>query len=125
MALYLTDPHSPPSIAWYWPQVAGALIGGILGVGLVSSLRRRHLTYDSQTRTVTARDRIWGLWREYPCEGFDRLEYEAGTGRLYQVRADGKRRRVPVDRHEAVRAEWRAFIDQFERDHAPAEPESS
>jgi len=129
VALYLKNPQSPPSFPWFLggagPGVIGGISGGLLGVGLLSFIRRRVLTYDPQTRSVEARDRMWGLWQDFPSEGFDRLEYEAGTGRLYEVRTDGRRRRVPVNRGEAIGTEWRAFVEQFERDHAPGEPGSS
>jgi hypothetical protein len=129
VALYVHNPESVPALPWYLagpgPGFIGAIIGGFVGAGAKSLIFNRLLTYYPQTKTVEARDRFWGLWKEFPCEGFDRLEYEAATGKLFEVRSEGKRRQVPVNRGEAVREEWRTFVEQFERDHAPIEPDSS
>ncbi|MBO3733820.1 hypothetical protein [Glycomyces niveus] len=129
MALYLHNPESAPALPWFLggpgPGLIGGIIGGFLGVGLKSHIWSRLLVYHPQSKTVEARDRVWGFWQVYPREGFGRLEFDAETGRLFEVRANGERRRVPVHRGEAKRDEWCTFIEQFERDHQPADPDEA
>lgn len=116
-AMYLANPDSAPSFMGFpVPTLIGGVVGASIGVGVKPYIDGHLLTYDSQTRTIRARD-LWGLRRTYPRKGFDRLEFAAESGRIFQVRPDGNRRRVPVGPGRANGTEWRRFIDQFERDH--------
>jgi hypothetical protein len=117
----------PLSIPWYLDglyKLIGGAAGAMIGLGALPYVMRRLFVYDPRTRSVTARERLWGTWEHYPRKNFDRLEYESATGRIVEVQADGKRKRVPVNRGDAVGSEWREFVEQFDRDHAPVEPRS-
>lgn len=114
--------HSPDAVPWYMVPLGtffSSVVGACLGLGLKPHIMRRLLSYDSSTRTIRARDQWWGRWQTYPHGRFTHLEYSAETGDFHQVRADGRRRRVPVSRGEATREEWQRLVEQFQRDHAP------
>jgi hypothetical protein len=54
--------------------------------------------------------------REFPRPGCEQLEYSVYLGALYEVRADGKRRRVATG-WAREQVAWRAFVDRFRSDH--------
>lgn len=77
---------------------------------LVLLFRRWYFTFDARSRVVTASGR-WKARGTYPSRRFDRIEYSVYDARIYEVRADGKRRRLPVRRWFADRRDWEALVD--------------
>lgn len=81
------------------------------------------LAYESGSGLVSVKTR--GLpTREFPRRGYERLEYSVYNGALYEVRADGRRRRVATGRARD-QVEWKAFVDRFVRDHPIADSRST
>jgi YD repeat-containing protein len=121
LAVYLGSPESVPVFLTKYPvdTFVGGLIGAFLGIGAGSYMFRHLFTYDPRDRTIRARDRWWGRWRVHPRKGFERLQYDARSRRVYEVRPDGRRHRIPIDSGYANRRDWQAFIERFERDHVP------
>lgn len=86
-----------------------AALFGFGSWGAVLLFRKRYLAFDHST------GRLWGSRyygrAQYPRAGFDRLEYCIYDARIYEVSADGKRRRVPDTCWWANREDWRALAD--------------
>lgn len=80
----------------------------IFALGLL--LKGPHLRYYSESRRVIGPKR-WGQRTEYPRSGFDRIEYSVYDARIYEIRSNGKRRRLPVMRWFADRRDWAALVD--------------
>ncbi|MEU6249318.1 hypothetical protein [Glycomyces sp. NPDC047010] len=62
--------------------------------------------------------------REFPSAGYERLEYSVYWGCLFEVRADGKRRRVARG-WARDQDTWKAFVDRFLEDLRPVAPASA
>lgn len=107
------------------PEILGGAIGGLIGAGCKPYLVRLLMTYDPATRVLRARDWFSGRLRVYPREGFIRLERSDRTGDFYQVRADGTRKRIPLNINGVNAADWWRFVEQFDRDHRPVETDRS
>lgn len=128
--LHLTTPFFDGDwLPWYIEQPIAAIlaIGFVrpLGQAIEPYFRKRLLPYNSANRTI----RAWSFWRSgwwvYPCERFNHLEYSPERNRIYEVRTNGSRAKLPVRRRQAVEADWQAFIEQFQRDHPIASAEGS
>jgi hypothetical protein len=112
----------PPGLDPTAQFLTGLLIGvpGGLAAGSIALLLRRvYLTYDARERTI----RGPGYWRNnttYPRAGYDRLEYSPYDARIYEVRADGKRRRLILRRWVANPQDWKALVDLLLTPQHPA-----
>jgi len=94
-----------------WKTMLMGLGTTLIGAGVGGLWQRPYFTYRSPDR-ITAKNH-WGREHAYPREGFIRLEYSPVLGEVHQVRADGKRRRLPVRRHVADPRDWETFVNAF------------
>jgi hypothetical protein len=97
--------------------LAGFILGlvygvpaGLAGGSIALLLRSTYLTYDASTRTLRGPSH-WRINTNYPRAGYDRVEYSPYDARLYEVRADGKRRRLFFRRWVANQQDWRVLVD--------------
>ncbi|GAA2267235.1 hypothetical protein GCM10009853_020620 [Glycomyces scopariae] len=82
--------------------------------GALPLLLRPVLTYKEGRVSVKSLGRPA---REYPSPGFERLEFSVYTGCLYEVRADGKRRKIARGWARDLDS-WKVFVDRFLADAA-------
>lgn len=133
-------------LPWFFPNdldptnqfLSGLLLGvpsGLAGGSIALLMRKAYLTYDVQTRTLRGPSR-WRNLTSYPRRGYDRLEFSPYDARIYEVRTDGKRRRLMFRRWVADQGDWRALVDllltqqnaratsapagRFKHDHKPS-----
>ncbi|WP_030144584.1 hypothetical protein [Glycomyces sp. NRRL B-16210] len=93
------------------PLGFGALL--YLLIGAVPLLLNPTLIYESGQVSVKTRGRAL---RRFPRRGGDRLEYSLYDGALFEVRGDGRRRRIATGRARD-QAAWKTFVDRFAQDH--------
>ncbi|MCD0444757.1 hypothetical protein LO763_14140 [Glycomyces sp. A-F 0318] len=99
------------------------MAGGYVLFGVLPIVCNPVLAYESGSDRVSVKTR--GLpARGFPRPGFERLEHSVYDGVLYEVRADGKRRRVARG-WARDQAAWKTFVDRFMRDQAAAESRST
>ncbi|MEU6249319.1 hypothetical protein [Glycomyces sp. NPDC047010] len=91
----------------------------VLAAGFGPLVGAQDLVYDPQTRSV-----FRGSGSGFPRRKFERLEYSIYSGRLYQVRADG-RRRVIAAWWGFVPEDWRQFADRLLQDQSVPEGQDS
>ncbi|GAA2142165.1 hypothetical protein [Glycomyces algeriensis] len=108
--LIMFDPGGINSTADDLTRAAGFASFNLAFWCLVLLFRRWYFTFDARNRAVTASGR-WKARGTYPSRRFDRIEYSVYDARIYEVRADGKRRRLPVRRWLADQQDWRALVD--------------
>lgn len=90
--------------------------------GAVPLLLDPKLTYELGTGRVTVKPR--GLpAREFPRPGDDRLAYSIYNGALYDIRSNGKRRRIATG-WAREQVAWKTFVDRFLDERAPTGPRS-
>lgn len=118
VALILLDPASGDRAVDDLWRAAGILIGAFAFQFLDRLFRHWYFTFDAESRKLTARGR-WGSERTYPRHGFDRIEYSTYDAGIYEVAANGKRRRLPVRRWFADRRDWKTFADTVLDGDAP------
>lgn len=103
----------PDSTAPVSGFIGGLLLGvpaGLAGGSIALLLRTTYLTYDPRSRTIRGPSR-WRNRTTYPRKGYDRLEYSVYDGRVYEIRTDGKRRKLLFVRWVADRRDWRDLVD--------------
>jgi CRISPR/Cas system-associated endoribonuclease Cas2 len=106
--------------------IGGMVLGvpaGLAGGSIALLMRNTYLTYDPRSRTIRGPSR-WRLRMTYPRTGYERIEYSVYDGRIYEVRADGKRRKLMFTRWIADQRDWRALVDLMLEPEvrSPAEP---
>ncbi|MQM25144.1 hypothetical protein [Glycomyces albidus] len=100
----------------YGPFGSMALVATGYGLfGAIPLIVRPILSFEPGTGRVSKKP--LGLpAREFPRPGYERLEYSVYLGVLYEVRADGRRRRVATG-WAREQVAWKAFVDRFRSDH--------
>lgn len=106
--------------------IGGMVLGvpaGLVGGSIALLMRNTYLTYDPRSRTIRGPSR-WRARMTYPRKGYERLEYSVYDGRIYEVRADGGRRKLMFTRWIADQHDWRVLIDLMlaPEVRTPAEP---
>ncbi|WP_157974864.1 hypothetical protein [Glycomyces dulcitolivorans] len=71
---------------------------------------RRFLTFDPGKGRVILRPGTKRL-TVFPSSGFERIEYSIYDARVYEVRANGERRQLPIPRGYMNRTDWQKFAD--------------
>jgi hypothetical protein len=110
IAFILLDPVGSDRLSealFSMASVAGG-VPAMIALGLL--LNGPHLRYYSESGIVIGPER-WGRRTEYPRSGFDRIEYSVYDSRIYEIRPNGKRRRLPVSRWFVRRRDWEALVD--------------
>jgi len=108
-------------LAWLIPDrtdpvnqlISGFILGipgGLAGGSLALLFRKDYLTYDLRSRTIRGPS-LWRNRTNYPRRGYERIEYSVYDGRIYEVREDGKRRRLIITRWVADQRDWRVLVD--------------
>ncbi|SDL37742.1 hypothetical protein SAMN05216298_3690 [Glycomyces sambucus] len=111
IALILLDPVAERDPVEMLLSLAGGMSLG-WGSGALGLLFREPLRFDVRSRRLhVPRSSNWRFTDVYPSPGFDRIEYSPYNARIYQVRADGRRRRLPVFRQYTNRRDWAALAD--------------
>ncbi|GAA2142171.1 hypothetical protein [Glycomyces algeriensis] len=96
--------------------------GGCALFGTVPLVCNPVVTYEPGKGRVSVKPR--GLpAREFPRPGGERIEYSIYNGALYEIRLDGKRRRVATG-WAREQVAWKTFVDRFLEDHNPTGPRS-
>jgi len=101
-----TENYSP-----YGPMAVIAV--GCFLFGGVPLVLRPVLRYEDGRVSV----KTVGRTREFPSKGYERLEYSVYWGCLFEVRADGKRRRVARG-WARDQDSWKVFVDRFMEDRS-------
>jgi hypothetical protein len=90
----------------------GAVGGALLMFGIDAAELlwfKRFLKFEPEAGRITLRPGTNRL-AAYPSKGFERVEYSLADGRIYEVRADGRHRRLPVRRRYMNRTDWEALV---------------
>ncbi|PRY61179.1 hypothetical protein [Glycomyces artemisiae] len=101
---------------WLVPTVDGPLpvvSAAYFLFGAVPLVLRPVLRYEDGLVSVKTVGRV----REFPSRGYERLEYSVYWGCLFEVRADGKRRRVARG-WARDQDSWKVFVDRFMEDRS-------
>ena len=107
---WLVGPYDVDETAKFIIGVISGLPAGLAGGSIALALRRVYLTYDAGDRTIRGpsarRNNVI-----YPRVGYDRLEYSPSDRRIYEVSAEGARRRLMFRRWVADPRDWEALVD--------------
>ncbi|THV39810.1 hypothetical protein FAB82_16500 [Glycomyces buryatensis] len=123
------DIFFPSRPGFQWVLVIAGLISCLAGAAVVDRTQKVQFTYDRSSRTIRARDRLWGTWRTYPRKNFERLERSTDPRGVFEVRADGERHRLDIGGGLAHPDDWKTFLECFLEDHAardtPPDPDTT